>query len=88
MKTLCAALCGVSGFLLLAACEPTYETPPPVRPTPTAMYPAPAPATVAVVPSQRSCIYTAHSYASGAALSPPELPGTTLMCLDGAWHTM
>jgi len=94
MKSLCAAICGVSGLLLLAACEPTYENPPstsPVTTSPTAMYAAPAataPAVVAVAPPQRPCVYTSRSYVSGAAINPPELPGTTLQCINGTWHSI
>ena len=92
MKSLCAAICGVSALLLLAACEPTYETPPaygtsPVTTSPSAMYAAPAPS-VAVVPQQHSCVYTSHSYISGSAINPPELPGTTLQCINGTWHSI
>ena len=94
MKLLCAAICGASSLLLLAACEPTYETPAatsPVTTSPSAMYAAPAaaaPPAVAVVPQQRSCVYTQHSYISGAAINPPELPGTTLQCINGTWHSI
>ncbi|HTY66820.1 MAG TPA: hypothetical protein VMH36_09220 [Alphaproteobacteria bacterium] len=95
MKPLCAALCGASGLLLLAACEPTYETPAatsPVTTSPTAMYAAPAPTVpppaVAVVPPQHSCVYTSRSYVSGSAINPPELPGTTLQCVNGTWHSI
>lgn len=95
MKTLCAAICAVSGLLLLAACDPTYEAPPPatspVATSPTAMYAAPAsvpPRAVAVVPAERPCIYTSRSYVSGTAISPPELPGTTLQCVNGTWHSI
>ncbi len=90
MKTLCAALCGVSGFLLLAACEPTYESTytSPATTTPSAMYAAPAPTTTAVVPAAPGCVYTSRSYASGSAINPPELPGTTLQCVNGRWHAL
>ncbi len=91
MKTLCAALCGVSGFLLLAACEPTYESgyTSPAATSPSAMYAAPAPTTTAVVPVvPAGCVYTSHSYASGTAINPPELPGTTLQCVNGRWHAL
>lgn len=94
MKSLCAAICGVSGLLLLAACEPTYESPTatsPVTTSPSAMYAAPAqpaPPAVAVAPAQRSCVYTQHSYLSGSAINPPELPGTTLQCINGTWHSI
>ncbi len=94
MKPLCAALCGASALLLLAACEPTYETPAatsPVTTSPTAMYAAPAtvpPPAVAAVPPQRSCVYTSRSYVSGSAINPPELPGTTLQCVNGTWHSI
>jgi len=96
MKSLCAAICGVSGLLLLAACEPTYETPPassPVTTSPTAMYAAPAPTAppppaVAVAPPERACVYTSRSYLSGSAINPPELPGTTLQCINGTWHSI
>jgi hypothetical protein len=91
MKSLCAAICGVSCLLLLAACEPTYETPltntSPVTTSPTAMYAAPAPV-VAAVPPQRPCVYTSRSYISGSQIAPPELPGTTLQCINGAWHSI
>ncbi|HTP82170.1 MAG TPA: hypothetical protein VMQ11_04460 [Alphaproteobacteria bacterium] len=93
MKPLCAAICAVSALLALAACEPTYETPAssPVTTSPTAMYAAPAPTAppaVAVVPPQHSCVYTSRSYISGSAINPPELPGTTLQCVNGTWHSI
>ena len=92
MRTLCAAIFGASSLLLLAACEPTYESPPPMTsPTvtsPSAMYAAPTAPSVAVVTPQRPCIYTSRSYVSGAAINPPELPGTTLQCVNGAWHSI
>ncbi len=92
MKPLCAAICAVSGLLLLAACEPTYETPAttsPVATSPSAMYAAPAsPPAVAVAPPQRACVYMSRSYVSGAAINPPELPNTTLQCVNGTWHSI
>lgn len=92
MKSLCIALCGASGLLLLAACEPTYESPPsytsPTATSPGAAYAAPAPPTTAAVPTGPGCVYTSRSYASGAAINPPELPGTTLQCVNGRWHAI
>ncbi len=90
MKTMLAVACGLSGFLLLAACEPTYEsgyTSPTVA-SPSAMYAAPAPATTAAVPVAPGCVYTSRSYASGTTITPPELPGTTLQCVNGRWHAI
>jgi hypothetical protein len=89
MKTLCAAVCGLSGLLLLAGCGP--ETPPgtsPVVDSPAAMYAAPAPTTTAVAPAPRACTYMSRTYASGTAINPPELPSTTLQCMDGNWHSI
>ena len=90
MKSLCIALCGVSGLLLLAACEPTYESSytSPTSTSPSAMYAAPAPTTTAVVPTAPGCVYTSRSYAYGTTISPPELPGTTLQCVNGRWHAI
>jgi hypothetical protein len=87
MKSLCAAVCGVSCLLALAACEPTYMSPPPPDASPTAMYAPPGPV-VAAAPVQRPCVYTSRSYISGSAISPPELPGTTLQCINGTWHSI
>lgn len=93
MKTVCALLCGLSGLLLLAACEPTYQSSytSPTSTAPSAMYAAPAPGTpttTAVVPSGAQCVYASRSYVSGTAINPPELPGTTLQCLNGRWHSI
>lgn len=90
MKSLCIALCAASGLLLLAACEPTYESSytSPTSTSPSAMYAAPAPATTAAVPAAPGCVYSSRSYASGSAINPPELPGTTLQCVNGRWHSM
>lgn len=90
MKTLCAAICGLSGLLALAACS---ETPPgtsPIVDSPAAMYAAPGstPAATAAVPAPRGCTYTSHLYASGTTINPPEMPGTTLQCVDGSWHSI
>jgi hypothetical protein len=91
-KTLSLALCGLSGFLLLAACEPTYRSPPtytsPTATSPSAQYAAPAQTNTAVVPAAPGCVYTSRSYASGSTISPPELPGTTLQCVNGRWQSL
>ena len=89
MKTVCAVVCGLSGVLLLAACEPTYESSytSPTTTSPSATYAAPAPATAAV-PAPLGCVYTSRSYASGTSITPPELPGTTLQCVNGRWHAI
>lgn len=90
-KTVSLALCGLSGFLLLAACEPTYQSPAYNSPTttaPSAQYAAPAQSNTAVVPAAPGCVYTSRNYASGSTISPPELPGTTLECVNGRWHAL
>jgi len=91
MKALSLALCGVSGFLMLTACEPTYESPSytsPATTSPSAQYAAPAQTNTAVVPAAPGCVYTSRSYAPGTSINPPELPGTTLQCVNGRWHAI
>jgi len=78
MRYLCAAL----ACLALAACD-TYAPPPP----PPAYTSTTAPST-AVVPAAPACVYTSRSYAAGTRINPPELPGTTLQCVNGSWHSI
>ena len=86
MKYLCATV----ALLALVGCD-TYVPPPPPPPT-TATTVVPPSTTVvapstAVVPPE-SCIYTSRSYPAGTRISPPELPGTTLQCINGSWHSI
>jgi hypothetical protein len=76
MRSLCAALCATAGLMALAACDPTYQTPPP------------PPATAYEPPAEAACIYTSRSYASGTRINPREMPGTTLQCVNGHWHSI
>lgn len=79
MRYLCAAI----GLLALVGCD-TYTPPPPPPPTTATTV---VPSTTAVVPAA-SCIYTSRSYPAGTRINPPELPGTTLQCVNGSWHSI
>jgi len=79
MRYLCATLLMC---LAVAACD-TYAPPPP----PPAYTSTTAPST-AVVPAAPACVYTSRSYAAGTRINPPELPGTTLQCVNGNWHSI
>lgn len=85
MKILCAAICGLSGVLLLAGCD-TY----PQSTYSQSTYPSATPpaSTAYVPPAEQSCIYTSRSYVSGTRITPPEIPGTTLQCVNGRWHSI
>jgi hypothetical protein len=80
MRYVCAAI----ALFALVGCD-TYVPPPPPPPPVTAT--TTVPPSTAVVPSA-NCIYTSRSYPAGTRISPPELPGTMLQCVNGSWHSI